>query len=190
MLPPEERPATIVVAEIRDLASLTESAAPARLIALVDRFFTAMLTAVDKYEGHVERVDASGFVAVFNVPLEQSDHMVRATRCAIECQTELVAMNKNSEAASFGGFALAIGVASGPLVTGTVEGNGQPRYVMLGETLELASRLANLTPSGQVWVNQRNAETLPMYIPSVMLAAISMRGRAHPVAPYRVWPPP
>lgn len=67
-----------------------------------------------------------------------------------------------------------IGVASGPLVTGTIEGNGQPRYVLLGETLELANKLAGLTRTCRV----------------VMLAAISVRGSAHPVAPYRVWPPP
>jgi class 3 adenylate cyclase len=190
LLAPEQRPVTIVVAEVRDLVELTENTAPSRLIALLDRFFASMVAAIDKYEGHVERFDATGFIAIFNAPLEQTDHMVRATRCAIECQTELVAMNRTDEVTLAGKFSLAIGVASGPVVTGTIEGNGHARYVMLGETLDLAARLANLTPSGQVWVNQRNAETLPMYIPSVMLAAISMRGRAHPVAPYRVWPPP
>ena len=190
VLPPEERAATIVVAEIRELNELAQSTAPDRLAALVDRFFGAMLAAVDKHDGHVERIDASGFVALFNAPIEQADHMVRATRCAIECQTELVGINKGEDGPLSGKLALAIGVASGLVVAGTIEGNGQPRYVVIGETLELAARLANLTPSGQVWVNQRNAETLPMYLPSVMLAAISMRGRAHPVAPYRVWPPP
>jgi adenylate cyclase len=190
ILPAEARAATILVAEIRDLIELAESVAPQHLMLFVDRFLSAMLATIDKYEGHVERIDAGGFVALFNAPLEQSDHALRATRCAIECQTELSSINKTGQPSSFGKLALAIGVASGSLVTGTVEGNGQPRYVVLGETLELASRLANLTPSGQVWVNQENSEKLPVYLPSVMLAAISLRGRAHPVAPYLVWPPP
>jgi class 3 adenylate cyclase len=175
--------------ELRDLIELGD-AAPDRVLALLDRFFSAMLAAVDKYEGHLERLDASGFVAVFNLPLAHSDHMARATRCAIECQTELVALTRSDRGLSAGKLGLAIGVASGPSLSGTIEGNGQPRYVAFGETLELAARLAAFTPAGQVWVNQRNAEALPLHIPSVMLAAISLRGRAQPVAPYRVWPPP
>ena len=190
LIAPEQREATFVVAELRDLVELSEAAAPDRVLALLDRFFSTISAAVDKYEGHLERLDAGGFVAVFNLPLGQSDHMTRATRCAIECQTELVALKRGEQPALAGKLTLAIGVASGPVISGSIEGNGQPRYVALGETLELAARLATFTPAGQVWVNQRNAEALPLHIPSVMLAAISLRGRVQPVAPFRVWPPP
>jgi class 3 adenylate cyclase len=68
-------------------------------------------------------------------------------------------------------------VASGALVGGTVESNGQPRYMVLGATLELASRLANLTPSGQFLVTQENAEKLPIFLPSVMLPRSACAGR-------------
>jgi class 3 adenylate cyclase len=183
------RTATVIVAEIRELSSLLGVASPPQAVRLLASYFDRVIATLDRHEGFLERISADSMIAVFNAPLDQDDHMIRATRCAIELLTELTAFLRSEEATGIGKFNMAIGVASGPIVTGTTDG-AACRYLLAGETFELAARLASLTPSGQVWVNQRNAETLPMYIPSMMLPAVTLRGSTHPVAPYRVWPPP
>lgn len=182
-LAPEGRVVTVIAIEVRDLSTIIEWATPQQVVDLMGRLYEKVVTTVDKYEGWFERFSAEGIVAVFNAPLEQTDHMLRGTRSAIEIQTELVTLKRN-DAGGIGRLGISIGVASSLVSMGTYGG----RYLVAGEAFELAIRLAALTPSGQVWVNQRNAETLPMYIPSQMLGAVNVKG--HLVAPYRVWPPP
>jgi class 3 adenylate cyclase len=186
---PQLSTATIAVIEVRDLSSVATSGSPEMFLALLGKFFERVAASVDKYEGYLLRASPDSLVAVFNAPFQHSDHMVRGTRCAIELQTELVALNRD-HTRGMGKLIVAVGVASGPVVTGTTMNAQGPRYLIAGETLELATQLADLTPAGQVWVNQANAETLPMYIPSVMLAALTLRGKNQIIAPYRVWPPP
>jgi class 3 adenylate cyclase len=189
-LAPAERVATVVVAELRDVAPNLRAQTGHQMVGLFGYLYERMADCVDRHGGWLERVSSESLLVLFNAPFDQDDHVIRGTRCAIEMQTELAKFNREDAVRPLGSFNLAIGVATGPVFIGTTAELENPRFVLVGDTIEIASRLAAVTPSGQVWVNQHNAETLPMYIPSVMLAAISLRGRPQAVAPYRVWPPP
>jgi class 3 adenylate cyclase len=191
VLPPKERVATVLAAELRDVAANLRAAGGEPMVALFGRLFESVVAVADQFGGHVERLGSDMLLLIFNAPFEQDDHVVQGTRCAIELQKQIGALNRDAAIRSLGSFNLAIGVATGPIHVGTTsEHPDGARFVLVGDTIELAERLAALTPNGHVWVNQHNAETLPMYIPSVMLAAVNLRGRAQAVAPYRVWPPP
>jgi class 3 adenylate cyclase len=111
---------------------------------------------------------------------------LRAARCGIALQTELVALRREM-AAPPTELAMSIAVTSGAVVTSAASGGD---YLVMGGALDLARRIVPLVPPGQVWVNQANAERLPLYMGSEMLNAFGIRGYRDPVAPFRIWPPP
>lgn len=187
---PAQGEATVLFVDVRGLLTLTQVLPPAQTLELINRFLGLTLEVVDRYNGYFDKLMGDAVLVAFNAPVDQFDHPERATRCAIHLQKEIVAMNRAGRFSEFGPVSIGIGIATGPLVSGFVGVGERAVYTILGDTVHLASRLASLTPPGQVWVNQAAADRLPEDLPTLLLAAPSGMGRALPVVPYRVWPPP
>jgi class 3 adenylate cyclase len=188
-LPSTRREATVFFVEVRGLLSFSEVIAPTLFVEVLNRYFERALAVLDRHHGYLEKFVGEAFVVVFNGPIDQADHAERGTRCAIDLQQQTAEMNRAGLFAEIGKFTIAIGVATGPVISGNIGGGARAQYGVLGEPLEVASRLTGLAPPGHVWVNQATADRLPDDLPTVLLAAYSVRGKAVPLVPCRVWPP-
>jgi adenylate cyclase len=182
------REATILYVEIRGLLSFSQVIAPVRLFDLLNRYFDRIAGVIERYEGYVDKFAGDAIIISFNAPIDQYDHAERATRCGIDLQKQTTAMSRAGAFAEIGGqLWIAVAAATGPVLCGAVGARSGGQYAALGDTVHLASKLAEVTPPGQVWVNQAAASALPADLPTLAVAATSVRGKA--TVPYRAWPP-
>lgn len=188
VIPASLRLATVFFADIRGFTSLSERLEPAQVLAVLNRYFEAVVPVVERYEGYLDKFIGDAMVVVFNGPIDQPDHATRAVQCAIAIQEKLAELNAARAFPETGALEAGIGIATGQLVAGNLGSARKMEYTVIGDTVNLASRLTSHAEAGEVLVNEACVEALPDELPRVSLGSILVKGKEKPVNPARVWP--
>ncbi len=147
----EETEATILFADIVDFTSMSRRLSPSEIAGMLNRFFSKMTDIVFKYEGTLDKFIGDCVMAVFGAPNKMKDHAERAVKAAIEMQKALPEFNKET------GYNLKIkiGINSGKVVAGDVGSYKRVDYTVLGDTVNIASRLeSQMCAPGEIVVGE------------------------------------
>jgi adenylate cyclase len=141
-LPGEERVATVLFADLRGFTALAESLGAPEVIALLNRYLSAMSDAILDHGGTVVSYMGDGIMAVFGAPVAQDDHADRAVAAAREMLRRLPSVG--------GDLRMGIGLCSGPVMSGTVGSARRMEYTAVGDTTNTAARLEAMTKEAGV----------------------------------------
>jgi adenylate cyclase len=141
----ENVPATVLFADIRDFTALTESLPPQQVVDLLNRYYTRMVDAIIEHGGWVNKFGGDSLLAVFGAPIRQPDHALRAVNAAWSMKCALAEFNTEQEAMGLQPITIGIGISSGEMVAGNVGGKKRLEYTVIGDPVNLASRLESLT---------------------------------------------
>ena len=190
LLPASSRVASVFFADIRGFTSMSEKLPAEDVVRVLNRYFERAVDVIAAHEGYLNKFIGDAVVVVFNGPIDQPDHAARAVRCANALLERLEEMNQRGAFPEVGRLEVGIGVATGPMVAGNIGGSRQMEYTVIGDTVNLASRLCGQAPAGEVWVNQACKDGLSEGAFHEALEPISVKGKEKPVAVFRVWPRP
>ncbi|MEW5851004.1 MAG: adenylate/guanylate cyclase domain-containing protein [Myxococcota bacterium] len=188
LIPPSKREATVFFADIRGFTSMSEQLSPERMVEILNRYFERVVALVEEHDGYLNKFIGDAVVVVFNAPIDQPDHAERAVRCAIGLQRVVRELNESGAFPEIGALRVGVGVATGPMVCGNIGSTRQMEYTVIGDTVNLSSRLTGQAGGGEVWISERTAELLPSDVTRQALEPIKVKGKEKPVVPYRVWP--
>jgi adenylate cyclase len=138
---------TALFTDLRGFTAFAEATPPDQVIDVLNRFFGEMSDAVLDNGGTLVTYLGDGLLAVFGAPVESHDHADRALRAAREMLRERLPRFNDwlREHRHGDGFAVGIGVSSGPLMSGNVGSERRLEYTAVGDTVNTASRLEALT---------------------------------------------
>jgi adenylate cyclase len=175
---------SVLFVDIRRFTALAEVLPPARLIGTLNRYFERMLVEVQAEGGIVNKFGGDSLLAVFGSPLNpMADHARRSVRAAIRMREALVAFNLEQVASEQPELRVGFGLATGELVAGNVGSNRKLEYTVIGDPVNLAARLQELTTSlgAEILLSPRTAELAAGVAPFHSLGRIEIRGRAEHV---------
>ncbi|MGE5379817.1 MAG: CHASE2 domain-containing protein [Methylocystaceae bacterium] len=154
---------TIMFCDIRGFTAFSENKDPVDVIARLNEYLTAMTNLIFKNGGTLDKYLGDGLMAFFGAPVFYEDHMQRAIKTAIEIQEEVAQLNK--QWAEKGGVPLlvACGINTGPAVVGNVGSPERMDYTLIGEDVNLASRVEALSKLFQtlITISERTYDALP-----------------------------
>ena len=177
----ERRPVTVLFADIVGSTALGEKLEPDEAKVLVGECVTMMSRAVDEYGGTVQAFQGDGICAYFGVPAAHEDDPERAARAALRILEVVRGYAQDIEAAwGITGFAVRIGVNSGPAAVGLV-GTVDPQAVALGDATNVAARLQAAAEPGTILVGQATARRLSHRFDLEAVDKITVKGREEPV---------
>lgn len=168
----EVREVTVMFLDIRDFTPLSARLSATEVVTLLNRVFGPMIEAVWAEQGEVLTFLGDGFVAVFGAPLSVPDHAERALRAAqrvlAECDKEI---------------RIGIGLHTGPVVAGSVGTLERKQYTVIGEVVNIASRLESHTKvAGRpIILSGETARRLPPGTPLDALGPAQLKGLDHPI---------
>jgi adenylate cyclase len=144
----EEVEATVLFSDIRGFTTFSETRTPEQVIAILNRYLTGMTDAILDNGGTLVSYIGDGIMAVFGAPIHQHDHADRAVRAAKEMLgPKLEEFNRYaiSELGLDYGFAMGVGLNTGPVMSGMVGSQRRLDYTTIGDTVNTASRLEGAT---------------------------------------------
>ena len=137
----EEKELTILFSDIRGFTSFSETVSPKKLVLLLNKYLDYGTKAVEKYNGIVDKFIGDAIMAFWGAPIEdklQADHSLGS---AIEMVNLLKKFNSENNQE----FRIGIGISTGNVVVGNIGAKRRMNYTVIGDEVNLASRLEGLT---------------------------------------------
>jgi adenylate cyclase len=176
------REVTVMFADMRGFTAMSERLGPEEIVATLNKYLSVLIERVLANEGMVNKFAGDNIMAVWNAPQDQSDHALLAVKAAIEGQQamESIPQDESQPKVQFG-----IGINTGPAVAGNVGSEGRTEYTIIGDAVNLASRLCSNAPGGQVWIGPNTYERVKDSVEVEALEPQRFKGKAEPVPVYR-----
>ncbi len=158
----ERREASILFQDIRGFTAISQQLDPATLLRMLNQFFTEAVAAVETEGGVVKQFTGDGVMALFGVPQAYDDHAERAVRAALGIVLRLEALNQGLRRQGLPSLAIGAGIHMGQVVAGLIGPDERVEYGVVGEAVNLASRVESLTKEmgATVLVSQEIASRL------------------------------
>jgi adenylate cyclase len=141
----EERELTILFSDIRGFTSMAEKMRPEALCAFLNEYLTPMTAAVMDRRGTVDKFIGDAVMAFWNAPLTTQSHARHACECALAMLKELESLNHSWLKRGLPTIHIGIGIHCGTARVGNMGSKQRFEYTVIGDTVNLASRLEGLT---------------------------------------------
>jgi adenylate cyclase len=140
----DEREMTVMFSDLRGFTTFSESLDPETLVHLLNEYLTVMSDVIFKYEGTIDKYMGDAIMAFWGAPQHQPDHAALACRAALEMVTALKDLNARWAEQGRPPLAMGIGINTGIMKVGNMGSNSRFDYTVLGDAVNLASRLEGL----------------------------------------------
>ena len=148
---PQEVEVSVLFSDIRGFSTIAERLQARDVAAVVGRHLSAMAEVVTAHGGTIDKFQGDAVMAVFGAPEPLPDHAERALRCAIAMQARQEELNAAGWSVDgMVAMGVGIGVNTGPVIAGTVGGGGRLEYTVVGDAVNVASRLQNEAEGGEI----------------------------------------
>lgn len=182
----EKRLLSIFFSDLEGFTGISEGLEPEALTALLNDYLSAMTGIIHEEGGTIDKYEGDAIIAFWNAPLPQSDHAHRCVRAALRCQEKLAEMRPVFRERIGRDLRMRIGMNSGAAVVGNMGSHTRFDYTMLGDAVNLASRLEGINKEFGTYtlLSQATWELLAGAVPVRELSTVSVVGRGEPVRVY------
>ena len=182
----ELREATILFTDIRGFTGMSESYAPHDVVDMLNEYFERMVEIVFRYEGTLDKFIGDELMAIFGAPVAHPDDPVRAVLAALEMQQTLSVFNHERAARSLPPIEIGIGINTGEVVAGYLGSSQALEYTVIGDPVNIASRLCKRAKPGQILISAPTQERVEDTCEVEELDAAKLRGKAKAMKIFQV----
>jgi class 3 adenylate cyclase len=181
---------TVLFSDIRGFTSISEKLEPEQVAEMLREYLSEMTEIVFKHGGTVDKYMGDCIMALYNVPLEDPDHVANALRTALALQEQTLAVSARWEARLGAVIRTGVGINTGEAVVGTMGSQQRLEYTAVGDAINLGSRLESLTKEHGVAIviSEFTQQRLRGEFLTRELGQVTVRGRIQPVKVYGVLP--
>jgi adenylate cyclase len=183
MLGGAQQTVTVLFADLRGYTALAETLPPDQLVDVLNGHLTAAAHEVLAHDGTISQYAGDLVMAIFNAPLSQPDHALRAVRAAVQLGQEMT--RYHAEMPQELRMEFGIGIASGEAVVGNIGAKELLHYTTIGDTVNLAHRLEEIADGGEILLTETTRQLLADTAIRVKPKGMTtIRGRSESIAVY------
>jgi adenylate cyclase len=143
------RDMSVLFSDIRGFTSITERGNPDELVGQLNEYFTVMVDIVFRHQGTVDKFVGDLVMAIFGAPVDDDRHPEHAVAAAVDMVAGLGALNRKWAGEGRPTLDIGIGINSGEMVAGNIGSSSIMSYTVIGDNVNLASRLESLNKDYQ-----------------------------------------
>lgn len=176
---------TVLFADVRDFTSISEKLPPKELAQLINRYLTVASEQIQSNRGTLDKYVGDMAMAFWGAPIEDPDHQRHGVEAALGMAKAVAALSEEFKARGWPEIRIGIGLNSGPMIVGDMGSKVRRAYTVMGDTVNLGSRLEGLTKKYGVVIMA--AEATRKAVPELVwreLDRVRVKGKAEAVAVY------
>jgi adenylate cyclase len=179
---------SVLFADISGFTRISEKTQAEELVGMLNRYFSLITCACALNLGIVDKYMGDGVMLVFGAPEDDSDHAFHAVSCALLIQKLTAHENRQREADGLFPVQFRIGINTGSMLAGNMGSRERMEYTVVGDTVNLASRLCGITNSGEIVISREMyaRDDISGRVLAGEYQSIRLRGISQPVSTYRV----
>jgi PAS domain S-box-containing protein len=175
---------TSLFADIRGFSGFSLKHGPEKLVEILNQYLDVGAQAVLAEEGTLDKILGDEVVALFNAPLRQEDHVLRAVRAALGIRDGVTQLHR--EMSSEYRLNYGIGINVGDAVVGYIGTAEQMNYIAIGSSVNLASRLQGVAKPAQILLSETTYQRAQEYVEARSLPPVELKGFDEPIAVYEI----
>ena len=149
----ERKQVTVLFNDVRGFTEIAESLPPDKMAAQLNEYFAAMVECVFRHNGALDKFIGDSIMAYWGAPVASDDDADRAVLAALDMQDQLHALNLRWAAAARPMLHAGIGINLGDAFVGNIGSPRRLEYTLIGDTVNLASRLCSLARGGETLIS-------------------------------------
>jgi class 3 adenylate cyclase len=166
---------SVLFADLRGYTPFSERTAPTEVVGMLNEYFGAAVPAVFSEGGTIVQFMGDALMAIFNAPIRQPDHALRACRAGLALQLSLGDAPSHSNRPRF-----RVGINTGPALVGNVGSAELRNFSALGDTTNVAARLQTYAEEGSVVIGERTLELVSDVAEVRSLGTANLKGKSTP----------
>ncbi len=179
----EQLPVTVLFADIRGFTHFTEQHSAAETVGTLNRIFATLTPIILQQRGTFDKYMGDAIMAFYGAPLAGPDDAARAAQTALEMQAAMVQL-RAEPGSLLADLHLGIGLHSGEATVGNVGSETVMDYTVIGDTVNVASRLQNEARGGEILISEATYALIQSTYQAARLGPRSIHGKSEPVTVY------
>jgi len=172
------REVTVLFVDIRGYTHYAEHTAPGVVIEMLNQFFGLATEAIIRNGGFINKFLGDAIMAIFGAPAVQPDQAYRAALAALEIQSGVEEFNRKLLGEGKEPVVVGIGINRGEVVAGTVGSAARMEYTVIGDAVNVASRLTGAAKAGEILISRAALEPAAGRLEVKPLPPLQVKGKA------------
>ena len=182
----ELKDVTILFVDIRGFTALTERQPPQEIVQMLNEFFEVMVDVIFLYQGTVDKYIGDSIMAIWGAPVAQADASLKAVTAAVSMREALVLFNQKRITNGKSPIQVGWGLDTGEIVAGAMGHSQTVDYTVIGDSVNLASRLVSLAKSNQIIISENTKQCIQEHVFTETLTPTKVKGREEVVSIFNV----
>jgi class 3 adenylate cyclase len=178
----ERKLVTVVFADISGFTALSEQLDPEEVRGLMNECFDRLVPVIERYGGTIDKFIGDEIMALFGAPVALEDHAEQALLAALDMTGTLQSLSESRRI----DLQLHFGINTGVVIAGGIGSSGRQDYSVMGDAVNLAARLEDLSKGGQILVGPTTHRLCSPLFDFEPLPPVRVKGKAEPVAVFRL----
>jgi adenylate cyclase len=181
-----KRPVVVFFSDIRGFTPMSEKMSPDDIASLLTEYFTEMVEIVFEHGGTLDKFMGDAIMALWGAPVASDDDADRAMRAAIDMMGVLRRLNEKWSSEGKPHVEIGIGINFGEVFAGNIGSEQRMEYTVIGDPVNIASRLCSKADGGQVLISEPFYNVLKAPPEVEALEPLELRGKSKTVPVYQV----
>jgi class 3 adenylate cyclase/CheY-like chemotaxis protein/anti-sigma regulatory factor (Ser/Thr protein kinase) len=182
----EEHDVVVMFSDLRGFTQMQEKQGPEETVAMLNAYHEEMVQVISQHNGTLSRMAGDGLMVLFGVPVAFGDELERAIRTSLEMRGALHRLNDQRSEAGKDPLQMGIGICAGRMLAGNIGSHRRMEYTVVGDAVNLASRLVDIAASDQILVNREVNQQIKDRFRVEYFRTIRVKGKQRPVDIYEL----
>ncbi len=175
------REVTILLTDLRGFTAVSELYPVSVVLELLNRYLVTMSDVVVRHEGTIDKFMGDSIMVLFGAPVSRPDDVGRAVACAVDMQIAMHELNRSHKQIGMPEMFMGVGINTGTVMVGLIGSDVYSEYTVIGDEVNLASRIEAVSLRGQVLISERTFERCRDVVSVGEAMKVYVKGKAEPV---------
>lgn len=175
------REVTVLMTDLRGFTQLAETNSARTVLEVLNRYLSRMCEIAVHNGGTIDKFLGDAVMVVFGAPQRGADDAQRAVTCAVQMQIAMVELNRDQESKGLPPLFMGAGINTGHVMAGLLGSELHSEYTVIGDEVNLASRIEAFSLRGQVLISESTFERCRDFVSTGVPMDVHVKGKSKPV---------